>query len=524
VTKADTGRLLMVGLPGPEVDEEARELIVEHHVGAVCLFARNIEGPAQVRDLCASLRALAAEAGDPPPLIAIDQEGGTVQRLLDPATEWPGNMALGATGSSDLTRRAAEATALELRAVGVNWNLAPVVDVNNNPDNPIIGVRSFGADPALVSRLGAAAIEGYRRGGVAACAKHFPGHGDTAQDSHLTLPTVPHDRARLEAVELPPFRAAIDAGVPSIMTAHITFPAIDPTPGLPATLSHPVLTGLLRRELGFRGVIVADALEMAAIADHFGIGEAAVRAIEAGADVAPVCSGIERQREAAAAAADAAASGRLSADRIDASLARIDALRAGCTPADQPPLGVVGCAAHQALSREIAEASITVVRDRAGSLPLRVPPEERLLVVALNDLPRTPVETRERATGALADAVRRRVANVDQVLVDPDPTDEQIAGTLAAAARCTAVVVATLNVHLHAGQARLVAALHAAGRSPIVTSLASPFDLRHFPEIDSYLCAYSWRRCSIEAAVAAIWDEIEPRGRLPVAIPGAALE
>jgi beta-N-acetylhexosaminidase len=337
----------------------------------------------------------------------------------------------------------------------------------------------------------------------------------------LTLPSVPHDRARLDAVELPPFRAAIEARVPSIMTAHITFPAIDPTPGLPATLSRPVLTDLLREELGFEGVIVADALEMAAIADNFGIGEAAVRAIEAGADVAPVCSGIERQREAAAALAEAAASGRLSAHRIDGALTRLDALRGSCSPLDQqPPLDVVGCAEHQALARDIAEASITVVRDREHRLPLRAQAGERLLVVALNDLPRTPVESRERATGALADAFRSRLANVDQVPVDPDPTQAQIAGAVAAAERCPVAVVATLNAHLNSGQARLVAALHEADRSPIVISLASPFDLRHFPEIDTYLCAYSWRRCSIEAAVRVICVEIEPRGRLPVAMPG----
>jgi beta-N-acetylhexosaminidase len=513
----------MVGIPGPQIDDDARELIVEHHAAAVCLFSRNIEGPDQLRELCAGLRALASDAGDQPLLIAIDQEGGSVQRLLAPATEWPGNMALGAAQSPELARRAAQATALELRAVGVNWNLAPVVDVNNNPDNPIIGARSFGADPALVARLGAAAIEGYREGGVAACAKHFPGHGDTAQDSHLTLPTVPHDLARLDAVELPPFRAAIEAQVPSIMTAHITFPAIDPTPGLPATLSQPVLTGLLRAEMGFEGVIIADALEMAAIADNFGIGEAAVRAIEAGADMAPVCSGTDRQLEAAVALAEAQASGRLSAQHIRASAARIDALRSVCAPThQQPALDVLGCEQHQALAREIAEASVTLIRDRAGRLPLRPAADQRLLVVALNDLPRTPVESRERATGDLVEWAVERFPQVEQVLVDPDPTEAQVAHAVEAAERSAVVVVTTLNVHLNPGQAYLVAALSGAGRSPVVISLASPFDLRHFPDIDTCLCAYSWRRCSIEAAAGVICGEIEPRGRLPVEMPMTA--
>ena len=272
------GQLLMVDLPGPELSAEEAGYLRQHGVRAVCLFRRNIVSEAQLTKLCADLRRVMG----PEALIAVDQEGGGVVR----SDFWPfppSALSLGAAGQPDLTRRVAAANARFLRSVGINWNFAPVLDVNVNPLNPVIGDRSYGSDPERVADHGLACAAGLAQEGVAACAKHFPGHGDTEQDSHHDLPTVTRSRSDLETTELLPFRRAVQAGIPAIMTAHIVFPALDP--GLPATLSPAVLNGLLRGQWGYDGVIVTDSMGMQAIDGHYGRGPAAVLALRAGADL-----------------------------------------------------------------------------------------------------------------------------------------------------------------------------------------------------------------------------------------------
>ena len=276
--KVRAGQLLMVDLPGPELSAEEAGYLRRHGVRAVCLFHRNIVSEVQLTRLCAELR----RAMGPDALIAIDQEGGGVVR----SDFWPfppSALSLGAAGQPDLTRRVAAANARFMRSVGINWNFAPVLDVNVNPLNPVIGDRSFGSDPEQVAAHGLAYAAGLEEEGVAACAKHFPGHGDTEQDSHHALPTVTRSRSDLETTELLPFRRAVEAGIPAIMTAHIVFPALDAE--LPATLSPAVLTGLLRGEWGYGGVIVTDSMGMQAIDGHYGRGPAAVLALHAGADL-----------------------------------------------------------------------------------------------------------------------------------------------------------------------------------------------------------------------------------------------
>ncbi|HYT37084.1 MAG TPA: glycoside hydrolase family 3 N-terminal domain-containing protein, partial [Ktedonobacteraceae bacterium] len=221
------GQLLMVGFWGSTPSLEIIDLMQRYHVGNVILFSRNIHDTQQVLELTQKLQAIAKEAGQRYPLlIAIDQENGIVQRLGDLVTLFPGNMALGATGSEEIAYKVALATGNELKALGINMNLAPVVDVNNNPANPIIGVRSFGEDPSLVARLGAAMVKGFRAAGILSCLKHFPGHGDTATDSHLSLPVIPYALQRLEALELVPFRSGMKAGAESVMIAHVAFPTL----------------------------------------------------------------------------------------------------------------------------------------------------------------------------------------------------------------------------------------------------------------------------------------------------------
>lgn len=247
------GQVMIIGFDGTTVDADLRQMIAEYHVGGVILFARNVQSPAQVAELTNELQSIARESGHPGLFVAVDQEAGRVARLTDATgfTEFPSAMALTATGNPQNARRVAAAMAAEMRAVGINVDFAPDLDVNNNPSNPVIGIRSFSSDPAKVAEYGIAFANGLQENGVLAFGKHFPGHGDTGVDSHIDLPLVPHDRTRLDQIELVPFKAAIEADLAGIMSAHVTFPAIDATPGLAATLSRPVLTGLLRNKLGY---------------------------------------------------------------------------------------------------------------------------------------------------------------------------------------------------------------------------------------------------------------------------------
>lgn len=286
------GQLLFAGFTGTTLPADLAALLAHGRVGGVVLFSRNVESPDQLRELIDEIRAAAPD--DLPPLLAIDQEGGRVQRLRDPWTEWPPMRRLGDRDEPDDTRAFARAVARELVELGIFVDFAPVVDVDTNPDNPVIGDRSFGRDPARVARHVRPVIEALQAAGVAACAKHFPGHGDTDLDSHLGLPRLPHDLDRLREVELRPFAAAIEAGVASIMTAHVVFSAIDPR--RPATLS-PDVMALLREELGYDGVVFSDDLEMKAVADHYRPLQLVQGALEAGVDALLVCRDASLRRE-----------------------------------------------------------------------------------------------------------------------------------------------------------------------------------------------------------------------------------
>ena len=285
MTAWQPGQLLFVGFPGFDLPADLAQRIRQGRVGGVILFRRNIREPEQVRTLIRTLHDLAP--ADAPLTVAVDQEGGRVQRLRDPWTEWPPMRSLGEHGTPQDTASFARALALELLDCGVDLNFAPVVDVDSNPQNPVIGDRSFSRDPATVARHGAAFIEALQEAGVAACAKHFPGHGDTDLDSHLALPRLDLDLERLERIELPPFRAAIAADVASIMTAHVLFPKLDAK--RPATLS-PDVMGVLREDLGYDGLVMSDDLEMKAVADHYSVEQRSLGALEAGVDVLLACS------------------------------------------------------------------------------------------------------------------------------------------------------------------------------------------------------------------------------------------
>lgn len=554
------GQMVMAGIEGTRPGEDARTLIVEHRIGGVILFARNIETPDQVGRLTNELQAMAVQqAGGLPLLIAVDQEGGQVIRIQH-ATHLPGAMAFGAAADPDLAYRAARQVARELRAMGINLNFAPVMDVNNNPKNPVIGIRSFGEDPGLVARLGAATIRGYQDGGVLATAKHFPGHGDTDVDSHIALPTVPHDRERLDAVELFPFRAAIEAGVGVIMSAHVTFPAIDPTPGLPATLSRPVLTGLLREELGFEGLIFTDAMEMGAIVNTYGIKEAAVMAVQAGADVVLVGwpKDWRMALEAVTALEEAALSGKIAPERIDASVRRILAAKerlgllpgrgvgatavsagsAGASPEEAlveavatPPQvdtaqirELVGGPDGEALALEAARRSVTVVQDRDGLLPLSG--HVLLLVPQVRGLTGAENPDGARRPGGpetpLGSFIAREGLQVDERTYPLNPSATERSWIITQARSADAVVLATYNAwqNQHAGQASLAHELVDAGARLVVVALRDPYDLSQMSDVSTYIALYGITPAQLQAAAEILSGRTTAVGRLPVSIPG----
>jgi beta-N-acetylhexosaminidase len=350
------GQLLVIGFDGTTADAKVRDLLARIRPAGVILFARNLETPAQVRELTRQLQETAVELGLGRLLIGTDHEGGRVVRMGPPVTRFPGNAALAATGSLDLARRQGAAMAQELLAMGINWDFAPCIDVNSNPNNPVIGVRSFGDNPEIVSQFGVAMIEAMQAEGLIACAKHFPGHGDTEVDSHFGLPTVSRPIESLREIELPPFRAAIAANVASIMTAHIVFPALDEK--VPATASHRIITGLLREELGYDGVVVSDAIDMAGFKESLGVEAGVVAAVNAGVDLVLACNSEELEVQALAILQKAGEAGELDKEMVARAQARVMNLKDKYLKESRDvPLEVVGCDEHKALEEEIDKTS-----------------------------------------------------------------------------------------------------------------------------------------------------------------------
>lgn len=362
------GQLFMVGFLGTRVTPDLAAFLKEYQPGGVILFSRNLESVEQIVELTNGLQQCSPKS---PLLIAIDQEGGRVSRLPKGFTIFPPCQLIGRCHSSELAYAAAATIAKELKSVGINMNMAPVLDVNSNPDNPVIGDRAFGSDPETVIEMGLVTAAGLQDSKVVACGKHFPGHGDTNADSHKELPVVDASRERLEAVEFAPFRRATAAGVASLMTAHVLFRALDER--LPATLSPDIITHLLREQMGYDGVVLTDDLEMHAIVDHYGPGDAAVRAFLAGCDVLLICK--ERDREIAAfeAIEKAVASGTIDTARLDLSVARIQRIKQRYLLPYRPAVIseaklIAGCRTHQALLQSIRQANMRMDKRSAENV------------------------------------------------------------------------------------------------------------------------------------------------------------
>ncbi|RXZ83661.1 beta-N-acetylhexosaminidase [Paenibacillaceae bacterium] len=534
------GQLFICGFDGLEPDDAIRALTKEYHIGGIVYFRRNVASVEQISSLSHNLQRLPRSRSDIPLFISIDQEGGMVSRLdHDGISRIPGNMSLGAADDAELTFETAVLSANEMIALGMNLNFAPCIDVNNNAANPVIGVRSFGENPERVATHGVAAIRGYQKTGVGATAKHFPGHGDTAVDSHRGLAVVPHNKERLYQVELLPFRWAIEAGVDAIMTAHVIFPAFEPDE-IPATLSRRVLTELLREEMGYKGVIITDCLEMHAISKHCGIAEGAVQAIEAGADIVLVSHTLPEQIGAIVAVQAAVKSGRLSEARIDQSLERILALKSrrigqNALSGGGEAAGAGGLASSDSaisfasspltppdesdeLLARIAERSVTLVCD-SGNLPLDS--SQPVLVICPELRGRTEVDEPSLHKYTLEDALTALGYKVTLNVIGTQPTAAEIAAAIEQSAQFKQIVVVTYTAEgaIPDGQRELVKALNQEHDSQIiVASTRNPYDIDAFMETGTYLCLYENRSFSIDALAKILAGALRPQGVLPVSL------
>ncbi len=531
----EVAQLIFIPFYGASPNSRSREyrkfvrLIRETKVGGLLLVNVNAAGrltpKAEPYALAAFLNRMQRLAKIPL-LVSADLERGASMRVNN-TTPFPHAMAFGAAGDVSLERFEGEVTAREARAIGIQWVLFPVADVNNNPDNPVINTRSFGENPQAVAAMVKAFIEGAhsdKRSLVLTTAKHFPGHGDTAEDTHLNLATVAADRDRLEHMELVPFRAAIDAGVDSIMTAHVAVPALAPA-DLPATLAPQILTGLLRDEMGFKGLVITDALEMGSIAKGYSTGEAAVRALEAGADALLEPPDPDAALRAVMAAVQ---NGRLTRRRIQESVVKLLAAKEKLglerkRLVDLEGIGdVVDAPEANERAQEVADRAVTLVRNSPGLVPLAAPDHACFVVLAES---RTSVEGQ-----TFAQELRKRVPKPALATVDPSMPRDAVNDLIGKLPPCDSyVVVAFSSAAAYRGSVGLagelpsaIESLIASNKPVLLIALGNPYLLRSFPSLRAYLATFSTVPDSEIAAVRALFGEINIGGKLPVTIPGVA--
>ena len=513
---------------GSDSHERVFRFIEDQKVGGVIM---SVGTPFEV---AAKLNDLQAHA-DVPLLVAADLETGAGFRMrgaihmpgnidLGGATDFPSLMAVGATGREELAYEMGRVTALEARAVGIHVPFAPVLDVNNNPDNPIINVRSFGEDPSSVAKMGIAFIRGVQENGAIATGKHFPGHGDTEVDSHVALPVIRHDRARMDSVELRPFQEAIDAGMGAIMTAHISVPSLNGGVREPATLSPLVLTNVLRDEMGFGGIVFTDAMDMSAISRRHDSGAAAVRALEAGADVILMPASVEG---AVKGIVEAVRSGRLSEARLDASVMRVLQMKEGLGLNENRFVRIesipetVGIPDHVAVANDIARSSITLLKNDRDLLPLAGTRSARVMSVSYR-------RTSDVLAGRYFNRVLRETyPRLTTVELDRDSNGDIYQGLLRRARQQQLVVVSTyVTAVSYSGTVAIpeelrdfISELRSIGVPHVVVSFGNPYLVGDFPGVQAYMLAWNGSEASQRAAADAMLGRIEITGRVPTRIP-----
>ncbi len=501
-----------------DIFQQIRKELTDYHVGGYLAQGGEVFSAAFLIQRMQELARV-------PLFITADLEGGA-GLIFRGGTRFPKAMALGATFDPKIAYQVGETTALEAKSLGINVNFYPVVDVNNNPLNPIISIRSFGEDPEWVSKMAAAYIRGVQENGLLATAKHFPGHGDTSTDSHLELPVIEVSRERMEEVELPPFEAAIQAGVQAIMTAHLAIPALEPEEGLPATLSRRILTDLLRKEMDFEGLVFTDAMNMGGIRARWKDGEAAVLAIAAGADLILYPTSVEATFKGLL---QAVRQGKIGEERLNDSVRRILQAKARLGLHQNSLVDIasidltVGSPDNQEAAQKIMDEAITLVRDEKGVLPFRPRRDSAVLLLTLLD-ERRPMESRGLS---FVREFRRRRFQTTHVEVLPQASSEELGLIQELAKRVDYVVVGAYiriaaskgSIELSLNQIELLKNLSELPKPLALVTFGSPYLLTWIPEIPSYILAYDDYSGAELAAVKAILGETPFRGKLPISLP-----
>lgn len=517
---APTDRHLLLAFDGLEPPADLRDRLATGAPPGVSLFRhRNVADAAQVRALTTALQA-ARDQREPPLLIAADQEGGQFLALGDATTPFAGNLALGAVGDPELVRRVGTAMARESRALGVNVVYGPVCDLLTDPANPSLGLRSFGDDPAAVAELAAAMIRGLEDGGVAATLKHFPGGGAIASDPHHELGTLAASREVLDTRELRAVRGALRAKPSLVMSAHVAVPALTGRRDLPATLARSIMTGLLRDELGFEGVSITDALDMAALAQGAGQVIDAAAALRAGVDLLLCAPDAEADHRLRHGLAHACSRGLLDLTALGGSASRVTALRHRLADTPVPDPDVLGCRAHRELADELAHRAITLIRDRDGLLPLRVAADAELLVLEPTPRDLTPADTTRTVTPSLGEALRARLPGVRSVVYDDPPSDAEVVAVTQRARTAEVIVLATSAARLVPAQAALASAVLATGIPTVTVVQRSPHDLAVLPTAGTVLCSYGLHPPSTSALAEVLVGAAGAPGRLPIEVDG----
>lgn len=508
------GQMIIAGFPSLEVDDQVRRLVEEHQVGNFILFARNMKTARQTAAMCEGLSQTAFDKLGVAPFIAADQEGGLVSRIAEGAALFPGAMAMAAGASLEQAHQVGKNCGEILRAMGVNVNFAPVLDVNIEPLNPVIGIRSFGDDPQKVADLGCAMACGMVEGGVIATVKHYPGHGNVKTDSHLDLPVNDTDPALLEDTEFLPFKQAFRQGVPALMSCHIRFPKIDPD--LPATLSPTIITGMLRGKQGFDGLVFTDCMEMDAIQKGWGTAEGAVLAVLAGCDVLCISHHLEAVREATEAIYQAVQSGRIPRERIRQSYDRIMAAKKKMGLLEKQQISAE--AAHAvvmeeeklALHKLVSRNSVTLVRGSVEVLKTAKAP----LFLAPVTKAATGVEDQERDGLSFAYLAAKKLGG-SALEIPRDPNEEERTAILKAAESADAIVLGVQNARFRPGLVELLRAFEAQERPLIVVMLAGPCDASYVNRADGVVAAYEYTTLSVASAIEAM-ESGEFYGKLPL--------
>ena len=505
------GQMFVTGFPSTEISDEMKEAIEHYKVGNVILFAHNIADKRQLGELTAELqRRFVAHTGIPG-FITIDQEGGRVTRLPRDATNVAGAMAIAATGRPENAYAAGRITARELKALGINFNLAPVLDINNNPLNPVINIRSYGDSAEKVTEYGIPMMRGLLDGGVLSALKHFPGHGDTNVDSHLGLPVIDKSLEELEALELVPFQAAIGQGATAIMSAHILFPQIEKS-GVPATMSHTIITELLKGKLGFKGLVLSDCLEMAAIRQYYGTAQGALAAVKAGIDLLFISHTPALVKESIRLIEQAVASGELEEAVIDASVAKILAYKAKVAAVEPPNYEVVGCDAHRRADELMRIETICLIRGNVQ--PVRVGDKSVLFMGSYayrTDLAMSSVNRDVHFAQYMGEHFA-----ADYALIEIDPNEEQRAEALRKAQGYRHIVLGLFNARENKGQLALAQQLIDAGHTVTAVALGRPYDFAHLQGEYCGLAAFEYSHSAFKSLIPILSGEIAPTGKIPV--------